>query len=131
MTHAPAAGIRPQMSRGECALRRVLAVPAGRPRAEDDQAHRLFSVSIALSAMRCLSTYIVLPVVTPLIGPSTGTGPEVGIPLSILALVFDVRALRRFWLADHRWRWNMTVLYGVLMLMVTALLFWDVARLAG
>lgn len=112
-------------------MRRVLAVPQGRPTADDDQAHRLFSLSIALLAARCLASYIILPVVTPLIGPSTGTGPAVGIPLSVLALVFDVRALRRFWLADHRWRWKMTVVYGLLMVLVTALLAWDIARMVG
>ena len=110
-------------------MRRLLAVPYGRPQAREDQANRLFSVSIALSATRCLFTYVLLPVVTPLIGPSTNAGPEIGIPLSILALVFDVRALRRFWLADHRWRWKMTVVYGLLMILVTALLVWDITRL--
>lgn len=119
------------MGRGESTMRRVLAVPDGRPTAGEDQAHRLFSVSIALSAARCLATYVILPVVTPLIGPSTSTGPEIGIPLSVLALIFQVRALRRFWLADHRWRWKMTVFYGLLMVLVTALLAWDIARLTG
>jgi hypothetical protein len=119
------------MGRGEATMRRMLAVPEGRPTAGEDQAHRLFSISIALSATRCLATYVILPVITPLIGPSTGTGPEVGIPLSILALVFDVRALRRFWLADHRWRWKMTVVYGLLMVLVSALLGWDIAGLVS
>ncbi|MBV9661383.1 MAG: hypothetical protein JO337_09515 [Acidimicrobiales bacterium] len=131
MTSAESVRTRPPMSRGESTVRRVLVVPEGKPTAGEDQAHRLFSVSIALSATRCLATYVILPVVTPLIGPSTGTGPEIGIPLSILALVFDVRALRRFWLADHRWRWRMTILYGLLMVLVTALLGWDIAHLTG
>ena len=34
------------------------------------------------------------------------------------ALVFDVRAVRRFWLAQHPWRWKVTALYSVVTLMI-------------
>jgi hypothetical protein len=110
----------------EPALRRLLQVLPGPPAATDDQAHRLFSASIAISAGRCLLTYIILPVLTPVIGPTTGNHPGVGIPLGLLALVFDVRAVRRFWLADHPWRWKITALYSVVMIMVVGLLIDDI-----
>jgi hypothetical protein len=110
----------------ETVLRRLLRAPAGPPTATDDQAHRLFSASIALSALRCLFTYIVLPVLVPLIGPTTGSSPAIGIPLSVVALVFDVRAVRRFWLAEHRWRWKITALYAVVMVLIVGLLIDDI-----
>ena len=103
---------------------------ATRPSASvsEAQLQRLFSVSILLSALRCLLTYIVLPIITPLIGAATSVGPALGIPLSIVALAFDVMAIRRFWLARHRWRWAMTVIYLAVMGLVTALLVGDIAH---
>jgi len=67
-------------------------------------------------------------VLAPLIGRATGAEPAVTIPVSVVALVFDVRAVRRFWLAEHRWRWPITGLYGVVMIMIFGLLIDDVVR---
>lgn len=111
------------------AICRVLRVPQGPPRASYDQAHRLFSASIAISAARCLLTYIVVPIAAPFIGVGVADNPGVGIPLSVVALVFDVRAVRQFWLADHRWKWHMTAVYCVVIAMVTGLLVHDLLRL--
>jgi hypothetical protein len=120
----------PRVSPWETRLRRALRIPPGRPKATDDQAQRLFSLSIALSAARCLLSYIVLPVITPLVGPAAGDGPALGIPLAVVALIFDVRAVRRFWMAEHRWRRPITALYGVVMAMVVALLVHDLIAVA-
>lgn len=116
-------------SRAELGVRRVLCVPYGSPSASASQAERLFSISIVLSAMRCLLTYIAIPVLGPLIGSSVTDSPAVGIPLAVLALVFDVRSVRRFWMADHRWRWQMTAVYVVVAAMVSVLLAQDINRL--
>ncbi len=121
------AGGRPQPDR---VMRRALRVPERQPAASEDSAHRIFSVSILLSALRCLLTYIILPVLTPLIGAATSVGPGIGIPLAIVALVFDVRGIRRFWLADHRLRWQMTGVYLVVMGFVLALLIGNIISIA-
>jgi hypothetical protein len=51
-------------------------------------------------------------------------------PLSALALVFDIQAVRRFWSANHHWRWKLTGLYVVLIVGIVGLLAEDMARLA-
>ena len=112
------------------AMRRVLRIPDERVAASEDGAHRLFSVSIALSALRCLLTYIILPILSPLIGAATSVGPGIGIPLAVVALLFDYRGIRRFWLADHRWRWQMTGIYLVVMAFVLALLVGNLVSVA-
>lgn len=117
-------------SHAETAVRRVLCIPERPGALGEDAAHRMFSTSMVLSGLRCLLGYVVLPILTPAIGAGAGVGPAIGIPIGVVALVFDVRGIRRFWLAEHRWRWAITGLYLVVMAMVTGLLVGDMARLA-
>jgi hypothetical protein len=84
---------------------------------------------MVISGTRCLLSYIVLPFLAPALGAATGVEPYFGIPISIIALVFDVRGMRRFWIADHRYRWPMTVIYLAVMGLVTALLVSDIHHL--
>jgi hypothetical protein len=118
-------------SRADMAMRRLLFVPAGPSTVGDDAVHRMFSFSIVLSALRCLLSYVVFPIVTPALGLATGVGPAIGIPIAVLALTFDVVGIRRFWVNDHRWRWAMTAIYAAVMVLVGALLVGDIAHLAS
>lgn len=102
-----------------------------RPTRRPADSHRLFSAAIALSAARCLLSYVVLPVAAPIAGVTASAAPVIGIPVAGLALGFDVRAIRRVWTARHRWRWPMTLLYLSLMGLVAELLVRDIARLAS
>ena len=113
---------------GDVLVRRLLRVP-DRPTASETSAQRLFSTGMLLSALRCLLTYVVFPVVTPLWGTAAGVGPAIGIPIAVLALVFDVRGIRRFWLANHRWRWPVSAIYLGVMGLVATLLVGDIVHL--
>lgn len=99
------------------------------PRAEAE-VHNLFSSSMVLSGLRCVLSYIVLPVLAPWIGAVPLVGPAIGLPIGIVALIFDVRAIRRFFVADHRWRWVAAALYLVIMVMVSYLVVRDIVHLA-
>jgi hypothetical protein len=107
-------------------MRKLLRVPEDRAPLDESSTHRIFSASIFLSALRCLLSYIVLPVVLPAIGLARGVGPAIGIPIGLLALTFDYLGIRRFWLADHRQRWAFTALYAVVGTMVLTLLIVDI-----
>lgn len=107
--------------------RRLLRI---REPASGQDVHNLFSSSIALSATRCLLSYIVFPVLAPWVGALPLIGPAIGLPVGAVALVFDVRAIRRFFKADHRWRWVAAALYLVVMAMVASLMGRDISRLA-
>lgn len=117
-------------------VRRLLVVPDPQPytaparRRADTSAHRLFNLSMALSGLRCLLGYVVLPIVTPALGAAARVGPMIGIPIAVVALVFDVAAVRRFWVADHPWRWTVSLVYVVVMSLVLALLVRDIVHLA-
>lgn len=120
-----------QLTKAEACARCVLRIPAGKPTATEDEAHRMFSASIAVSAIRCLVTYVLLPIIAPLTGSALGESAWIGIPLSVVALVFDVVAVRRFWLAYHPWRWKMTAVYGIVMALITGLMVHDIVHLIG
>jgi hypothetical protein len=120
-----------ERSAADVVVRRLLRVPDERPPAKaTEAAHRLFSTSILISATRCLLGYVILPIATPALGAAAGVAPVIGIPLGIVALVFDVRGIRRFFVADHRWRWQITGLYLAVMVLVVILLVRDLIHLA-
>ncbi|MGH9105698.1 MAG: hypothetical protein ACRDZX_07660 [Acidimicrobiales bacterium] len=100
-----------------------------RDREGEPGVHNIFSSSIVLSATRCLLSYIVFPVLAPWLGALPVVGPAVGVPVGIAALVFDVRAIRRFFQADHGWRWVAAALYLALMALVAYLVTRDISKL--
>jgi hypothetical protein len=97
----------------------------------DDPAARAFSVSIGVSAIRCLLTYVVFPWVLPLAGFAGGVGPVVGLVVGTVAIGFNVASIRRFWLARHRWRWAITVLNSSVIVLLVVLIAIDVADLVS
>ena len=121
----------PERSKADQTMRRLLRVPGDQTPIDESETHRIFSASIFLSALRCLLSYIVLPVVLPAIGVARGVGPAIGIPISILALTFDYLGIRRFWLADHHQRWAFTALYAVVGGMVLTLLIVDIIHVVA
>ena len=112
-------------------MRKLFRVPAGPATVNNESAQRMFSQSILISATRCLLTYVLLPIVAPAIGVATGIGPAVGIPLGLVAMSFDVLAVRRFWLADHKYRWLCTAIYAVIIGFLLALMVRDIVTLVS
>jgi hypothetical protein len=123
--------VAPERSKADQTMRRLLRVPGDQTPIDESETHRIFSASIFLSALRCLLSYIVLPVVLPAIGLARGVGPAIGIPIGILALTFDYLGIRRFWLADHRQRWAFSAIYAVVGTMVLVLLVVDLIDVVG
>lgn len=115
-------------SRADLAVCRLLLIRTGPPTVGADSAHRIFSTSMVLSGLRCLLSYVVLPILTPVLGVAAGVGPIIGIPIGAVALVFDVIGIRRFWMADHRWRWPITLVYLAVMGLVASLLAGDIGH---
>ena len=114
----------------DAAMRRVLRIPDG-PAAPDGAAQRAFSTSILVSAPRCLLTYVVLPFLAPALGLAAGVGPAIGIPIGIVAIASNVLTIRRFWAADHRWRWAYTGIALTVIALLLVLMVDDVLGLVG
>ena len=92
-------------------------------------AERAFSKSIAVSAIRCTLTYVLIPFVFPLIGFGTGVGPWIGVPIGAAAIVANVVSVRRFHRANHKWKWPMTAINLGIIGLLTVLIVVDFSNL--
>lgn len=106
-------------------MRRLLRLPVDAPKASEASARSLVERSLLISMVRCLLTYIVLPFVAPAIGVGLGVAPVIGVTVGSVAIVANIASIRRFWRADHRYRWHYTALATVIILMLTWLIVAD------
>lgn len=94
--------------------RRVLGLRDAEPRALMD-----LQGSLVLSAVRCLLTYVAIPVLLPAIAWAGIVARPIGLALAILAVGMSIRSLRRVWQANWTHRWAYTAFVAV----VVGLLF--------
>jgi hypothetical protein len=110
----------------------VTAAPTASTSTDDSDlvgAERAFSKSIAVSAIRCTLTYVLIPFIFPLIGFGTGVGPWIGVPIGAAAIVANVVSIRRFHRADHKWKWPMTAINLSIIGLLVVLIVTDLASL--
>jgi hypothetical protein len=110
-------------------MRRLLRLPLDAPVASEASARSLVERSLVISMVRCLLTYIVLPFVAPVLGVGLGVAPALGLVVGVVAIVANVASVRRFWRADHRYRWHYTALAAVIVVLLTWLVAADIAEL--
>ena len=108
-------------------MRRVLRIRATPASARS--AENAFGASLAVSTVRCLLTYVVLPLLKPVVDLSGGVGPVLGLLLGAVSTVAIVASMRRFWAANHRWRWAYTVIGGGILILLTVQAVADVGAL--
>lgn len=110
-------------------MRRILRIDGEAvPGAVFDARNKLRS-SIIISGIRCVITYLLVPILTPIIGFSGLLAAPVSIGLSVLAIVLGHNSLKRFWMADHRLRWRYTAFIVVVWVLLAAGIVWDIAGL--
>ena len=110
-------------SAADLRVRRWLRLPSDGPKASEASARQLVEKSLLISMVRCLLTYVILPFGAPIFGFVTGVAPLVGLVVGAVAIVANVASVRRFWRADHRYRWP----YTALATLIVAALVWLVA----
>jgi len=112
-------------------MRRLLRIPDDGPRGSARAAENAFSTSVLISAVRCLLTYVVLPIGGPIVGLAGGVGPVVGLVVGAVSSVAIVASMRRFFRSDHRWRWRYTAIGGAILVFLVVQAVIDIAALAG
>lgn len=123
ITSPPPATSRPRPL-AERVARRVLLVEGAAPKALMPM-----TGSLALSAVRCILSYVVIPVLLPVVGWLGPIATPVSLALTLLALAMAVRSLRRVWLADWSGRWGYTAFAVVVILVLSVLVVLDVRTL--
>lgn len=101
------------------------------PPGEQLEAARIFSLSILVSAIRCLLTYVVFPWGLPLLGVAGGVGPAVGLAVGAVAFVANVMSIRRFRSSKHVWRRPVVALNSVVIALLLVLMAIDAAELVS
>jgi hypothetical protein len=125
---APAVPVRSDADR---LARRLLRLPIDGPRVSLFGAQSAFQRSIAISATRCLITYIFLPILRPIVDLSGGVGPALGITVGAVSMIAIFFAVRRFFAADHKWRWGYAGIGGGIFVLLTVQAIIDARALLG
>lgn len=100
---------------------------------EDAAPQALFDLrgSLVLSAIRCVITYALVPLLVPVISWAGVLATPVSIALAFVAIVLAVRSLRRVWLADYRHRWAYTAFITVAFALLVTVIVMDVRTLVA
>jgi hypothetical protein len=92
-------------------------------------ARRSTTAAIVISGIRCIITYLLIPILAPVIGISDAASAPVTVALSVLALVMGISGVRRFWIADHRARWAYTIFIAVIVALLVVGIAVDLASM--
>lgn len=98
---------------------------------DPNEATRVFSTSVLVSAVRCTLAYVVFPWLLPALGLAGGVGPGVGLAVGGIAIGFNIVSIRRFHRADHHWKWPITALNCAVIVMLSVLAVIDISDLVG
>ncbi len=123
--------LSPARTPADVRMRRFLRVPDDGARASARSAEKAFSTSVFISGVRCLLTYLILPVLGPIVGLAGSVGPVVGLAVGAVSMVAIVASMRRFFRADHRWRWRYAAIAGTILVFLVVQAVIDIAHLLG
>ncbi len=103
----------------------------GEEEVDEPEAERVFSKSVVISGIRCVLTYVIFPFVAPLFGIAASTGAVVGVIIGTVAIVFNVLSIRRFFKADHPYKWWASALNVAVIVLLVVLFFLDSQTILG
>lgn len=105
--------------------------PEGSDDQADQPAEKVFSKSVVISGIRCVLTYVIFPFVAPLVGLTASVGAVVGVLIGVVAIVFNVMSIRRFFAADHPYKWWASAMNAGVIVLLVVLFFIDSQTLLG
>ncbi|WP_223172108.1 hypothetical protein [Microbacterium sp. NIBRBAC000506063] len=95
------------------------------------EAHRGFRIALVVTGIRCLISYLVIPIGVPILGLSGIVAAPIGLALCVVAVINGVYSLRRFWKADHRSKWVYTWFIAIVFLVLAVAMVSDIARIVS
>lgn len=114
----------PPRSAADRIARRLLRIEGAEPRALMP-----LKGSLAISAVRCVITYAIVPAAAPLVTGLGDLATPLSLVLSVLAVGMAIVSLRRVWLADWGARWGYTIFIGVVVTLLAVVIAFDLRAL--
>lgn len=112
-------------------MRWLLRLPVDGPKESILGSESVFGKSIAISGIRCLITYVFLPLLAPIANLSGALGPLLGLALGAVSMVAITISMRRFFAADHKWRWYYAAVGGGIFVLLIVAAVYDLSNLFG
>lgn len=114
----------PPRSAADRVARRLLRIEGAEPRALMP-----LKGSLAISAIRCVITYAIIPALAPVVTGLGAFATPISLALSALAVVMATVSLRRVWLADWGARWGYTAFIAVVVALLVVVIAFDLRAL--
>ncbi len=112
-------------------MRKLLFIGDNTPKATAASAHKAFRTSLVVTGIRCLITYLAVPILIPITALSGWVAAPISIALCLFALVNGVISVRRFWRSHHRKRWMYTAFMGAVAVVLVLAIIIDVRKMMG
>ena len=93
-------------------------------------AERVFSLSMTVSGLRCFIAYVLFPWMLPVVRVAGWVGISFGLVLGVVAIVFNVLSIRRFWRVNHKHKKLITTVNVCVIILVVLLLIFDILKIA-
>ncbi|CAN5307075.1 hypothetical protein BH18ACT5_BH18ACT5_11350 [soil metagenome] len=94
-------------------------------------ARRSTTTAIVASGIRCTITYLLIPILTPLVGLLDTLDAPISLALSSFAILMGIAGVRRFWVADHRARWSYTAFICAMLVLLSVAIASDISTIVS
>lgn len=120
----------PQRPAADRFMRSLLRISdVDRSKKLEKSAYRNMQVAMIISGIRCIITYLVIPIAVPIIGLSGAVSAPIGVLLSLIAVITGISSLRQFWRSDHRFRWLYTGFIAFIFVVLAIALVADISTI--
>lgn len=113
---------------------RLLFIPrqpaTANPEVITERAERTFNASIAVSAVRCIIQYVILPFILPIIGVTTRAAIPISLTINLVAIGAILLSLRRFWLVNYKGKWTYLGIASAALTLLTIFIVSDIIHLS-
>ena len=92
-------------------------------------AHRAFRWAIVFSAIRCTITYLLIPIIIPVVSVAGAVATPVSITLCLAAGINGVIGVRRFWKTNNVGKWKYTWFMAFVFVILIGTLIYEITGL--
>ena len=112
-------------------MRRFLRVGDVVDKAAIFGARRSTTTAIVISGIRCVITYLLVPILAPFVSLLDTLDAPISIALSSFAISMGIAGVRRFWIADHHARWSYTTFVGATLVLLSVAIVSDISTIVS